>query len=62
MTVRAIAGGGDVHACVLLEDGSVKCWSWNAPAVLGDLAATLGAAAPSGDLVTWPAIDLGSRP
>lgn len=60
MPVRAIAGGGDVHACALLVDGSVKCWPWSDPAALRDLASTLGGPGPT-DPRTWPAVDLGTR-
>jgi hypothetical protein len=61
MPASALAGGGDVQACALLVDGSVKCWPWSDPAALRDLAAGLGGAGPTSPL-TWPAVDLGTRP
>ena len=42
--VQAVAAGSD-HTCVLLADGSVSCWGWNAYRQLGD-GTTMNRSAP----------------
>ncbi|KAJ1488449.1 regulator of chromosome condensation 1/beta-lactamase-inhibitor protein II, partial [Baffinella frigidus] len=32
----AVAGGKGAHTCVLMEDGSIKCWGYNINGQLGD--------------------------
>jgi hypothetical protein len=50
----SLTGGGEDHACVLLVDGEVKCWSWS-----GQPSAALGGSAIVGS--RWSPVDLGSR-
>jgi cysteine-rich repeat protein len=58
-TATAIAAGGN-HACALLDDGSVKCWGYNAYGQLGqgDFAARGDTVGEMGDAL--PPVSLGT--